>query len=696
MTFTSTLHVPSMANMDNASDALPRLLARDSPPSYKALRVNYSDDQIFEAAHGMPPARRVLLAQRWCSADGLPPSTAKDAETAIKRLASQHNREQQDPPNGLRSPRNELKPRHKKRLRAPGRQIPHSPPESPARPRAARRAKPAPARRDAEVMVIRQHAQDCLMSDRDPLPFFGLPSPRKLKEVLTRCDKAVLQSLADVSGLSSKAAAANLRLDLLLWCCENAPGENHEGGAALPAAAQQADGFAGDSAATSDSEGSSSSGSSLTSNTSDGFSSDDDEEEGSLSVLMGERENERMRNFEQPIRQPQASQRATEGRKLVKGAVMQIMGKTARSSVAKRVVNTLQEAAQCKEIRPSVERFIATLATHDPSEPTGLKVKSGKFLGPHKPVKTRDSDSPWHELPVSYNFAEEDSLLCDTIVDGLVHQVTTHGGTTVELHIHARALRMLHKTPSVYGWAELASGAGAAAIESTWKPLLTWTTIQDNADELQAEIYRKTAKVVSNLAGEIDICGEKGVKRLCSILFITLLTTQALIAARLSSENTWVDSVRKWVTDLRTKARMDLLLSSQARAAYTLSALAESRGAAAGGAAKRPDTSAPAKQIRTSKPGAPPGGRPREYTDTPEHFVWCSVCSRASHCLWDCRHVLNRIRSKMKQGSSAQKAAEYWIKLAKDRYSSKGKPFLDAFAARDGKTREALLSGLAT
>ncbi len=143
-----------MAKMDNTPGALPRLLARDSPPSYKALRGEYSDNQIFNAARGMPPARRILLAQRWCSADGLPPSTAKDAETAIKRLASQHNREQRGSPNALRSPRNELKPRRNKRSRASGRQIPLSPPESPEPPLAARRAKPTIARRDAEVMAI--------------------------------------------------------------------------------------------------------------------------------------------------------------------------------------------------------------------------------------------------------------------------------------------------------------------------------------------------------------------------------------------------------------------------------------------------------------------------------------------------------------------------------------------------------------
>ena len=236
-------------------------------------------------------------------------------------------------------------------------------------------------------------------------------------------------------------------------------------------------------------------------------------------------------------------------------------------------------------------------------------------------------------------------------------------------------------------------------MEAAWKPFLAWTTLSDNADELQAEIYRKSAKVISNLAGEIDICGEKGARRLCSILFITLLATQALVAARLSSENTWIDSVHKWVGDLRTMARVDLLLSPQARAAYTLSALAERRSSAAppqAAAAGLPDPARGTRYGRPEKQEALPGGRPREYADIPKQFVWCGVCSQPTHCLWDCRHVLNRIRQKVKQGMSAQKAADFWIKRTKDRYVAKGKLFLDAFASRDGKTREALLDGLAT
>jgi hypothetical protein len=204
---------------------------------------------------------------------------------------------------------------------------------------------------------------------------------------------------------------------------------------------------------------------------------------------------------------------------------------------------------------------------------------------------------------------------------------------------------------------------------------------------------RKVAKIISNLASEIAICDAAGVRRVTALLVITLLATQALIEARRTSDDTWAETVSKWVQDLKSKAKMDILLSAQVRAAYTLSALAQ-RSAACPPRGHQTSAGSAGSPPPHMQAGALRGGRPREFADEPDKFVWCGVCNKPTHCLWDCRFVLDKIRHRLKQGTSAQQSADFWIKKTKERYSAKGAAFLNALEARPEKTREALLGRL--
>jgi hypothetical protein len=55
---------------------------------------------------------------------------------------------------------------------------------------------------------------------------------------------------------------------------------------------------------------------------------------------------------------------------------------------------------------------------------------------------------------------------------------------------------------------------------------------------------------------------------------------------------------------------------------------------------------------------------------------------------------VDRIRQRLKKGTSALKSAEFWMKKTLDRYRHKGPKYVAAFEARSDKTREALLDKL--
>ena len=687
-----------MTSAENLASAL----GQSSPPQYGKLLETFSHEDIWNVVRVQPASKRIALAQLWCSTEGLPPATAKDADSAIRRLAGPSMaRQMKKSPSisNIRSPRAEMRRRRPKRPRSPAQLFPPSPSKhTPQKRRGAARRQPTD---DKAITQLRRHAQKCLLSDTDPEPLFGLASLRKLQEALTRCPKQLLQQLCDITGHRSKSPVDTMKMDLVAWACQygqaTSPADSSQRAEPTLSASHQPHSGAG---ATSESDSDSGDISSSDVDQNDSSSGDSSSSDDSIDS----RDNFRVRNFAEPTARNPASASAKEGELFVKGAIAHLTGKKARSGTVQRVLRNLQEAAQTKEVRIGVERFVAAMALHATQKaPRGLTVKSGKFFGEHKPVSVRDTGSPWSGIEVSYNFAEESSVLADSAIDELVSGITV-SKTTVNIILNSQLLKKIHSAPSVYGWAELASGAGAAAMETIWKPLLSWTTPYGSPDELQADIYRKTAKVVSNLAAEIDICSEIGLRRATSALVITLLATHALIIARQTNEDTWRDSVREWVNDLRSKAKLDLLLSPQARASYTLNALAERSGGASGDVdkitghapqAKQPHKDPGPDKTSLQSPRSLHGGRPREFADEPDKFVWCSVCNRPSHCLWDCRFVLNRIRQRMKQGTSAQKAADFWIQKTKDRYAAKGQAFVDAFAARPDKTRAAILDKLA-
>jgi hypothetical protein len=376
-----------------------------------------------------------------------------------------------------------------------------------------------------------------------------------LSQALEEISTALLQKMADSIGVSSKGKEEKLRMEVIMWAAEREKTSmaqtdefsvpRHTRKSPVPTALSGAGrrSLAGEDDTDTDS---------ISQEESFDTCSDDDSD--SASSLDDRRRRERkVQSFAQPLPsspRPRASRDARDGFQFVKGAVVSVVGKDAKSRDVRRVMDTLREAAQSRDSRIGVERFIATLSRHrSADQPKGLNVKTGKFFGPHKPVAVRDSLSPWAFIDVSYNFAEEDAILADELVDECLTEISGHqAGLTITMD--ASYLTGLYSAPTIYGWAELASGAGAAAMEILWHPLLHWQWTACSADEIEASLRRKLAKVISNLAAEIAICDEFGSKRLTGLLCTTLIAVQSLIHVRQSNEATWPLKVQRWLENV--------------------------------------------------------------------------------------------------------------------------------------------------
>ncbi len=710
----------SQASYADAARAGAKVVSRDIPLAatlsqqdvtrWEHLLETYSPERIVDEVMQLPAAQRVRCAQVWCPGDGLPPTTAADADRALQRLLLATDAPGTPPDSNLpqvRSPRNHLRKGKKRRRRAASvMQIPQ--PESdtspsPAKASARVRAPAAAKKPSKNLKKLQERIQLWLVGDEEPDNLFGMANIRDLKTTLQEARKPLLQQMSDALGHSSRLSAENMRLEILVWASSQlveAASQQSQPARTVkdrthspirPRATPAASGVGSDLSSSDTSDSADSNSDSSSSDSEDDLSSLDDKR----------RRHHRLSSFQAggrsaaELSSPSSAGKA--GFAFVKGAVISIVGKKASSSTVLRVMDTLREAAQSREARIGVERLVSAMSRHLQEEaPKGLNVRSGKFFGAHKPVAARDVTSPWADIEVSYNFGQEDSILADELTDEGIQTLSTENEQLI-ITMTSNFVQRLHKCPSVYGWAELASGAGAAAMEYIWKPFLGWLQPQGNSDEIFGQLTRRLARVISNMAADIAICDEAGAKRLLSSLIATLVSVQALIETRRASESTWPKIVTRWLDGLRNQAHLDMLLSSGSRSAYTLRAVTELGGGAA-------STTPWPLTNRPPPPSAPPRinfGKEVQQSrgtqaKTPHSFNFCGVCMRANHCLWNCRSVVNNLRQRVQQGTSTQQAADALIKKTRDKYEQMGLTFIQAFDKRPGKTREALLAKLTT
>jgi hypothetical protein len=159
-----------------------------------------------------------------------------------------------------------------------------------------------------------------------------------------------------------------------------------------------------------------------------------------------------------------------------------------------------------------------------------------------------------------------------------------------------------------------------------------------------------------------------------------------------------------WLHDLRTKARVDLLKISTHRlialmesdsSTHTNTRSGQRAPAGKEQGAARPTMASTQTQQRLGPSKAAQKRQVTAYKDDPATFVWCGVCHKADHCLWDCYRVPRELQALTKRGQSAQQAADTIVQQTLSKYKEKGDDFFGAIQARNGRTKADLLRKLA-